>query len=90
MCKTNVELTVFFTLQYICVIHQFNRVNDRISFKKFLGLSFSDPSYDHSTFSRFRKRLSKEAMTQINTEILRQFAKVSELLKLSNWIICHQ
>ncbi|MBW2646624.1 MAG: transposase, partial [Deltaproteobacteria bacterium] len=50
-----------------------SQINDRISFKKFLGLSFSDPSPDHSTFSRFRKRLSKEAMTQINTEILRQF-----------------
>ena len=43
-----------------------SQINDRISFKKFLGLSFSDPSPDHSTFSRFRKRLSKEGMTQIN------------------------
>jgi transposase, IS5 family len=50
-----------------------SQINDRISFKKFLGLSFSDPSPDHSTFSRFRKRLSKEAMDQINSEILRQF-----------------
>lgn len=50
-----------------------NQINDRISFKKFLGLSFSKPSPDHSTFSRFRSRLPKEAMDQINTEILRQF-----------------
>lgn len=50
-----------------------NQINDRLSFKKFLGLSFSTPSPDHSTFSRFRSRLSKEAMDQINTEILRQF-----------------
>jgi IS5 family transposase len=50
-----------------------NQINDRISFKKFLGLSFSKPSPDHSTFSRFRSRLPKEAMNQINTEILRQF-----------------
>ena len=50
-----------------------NQINDRLSFKKFLGLSFSKPSPDHSTFSRFRARLSKEAMDQINSEILRQF-----------------
>ena len=52
-----------------------SQINDRISFKKFLGLSFSDPSPDHSTFSRFRKRLSKKAMDQINSAILRQFEK---------------
>jgi IS5 family transposase len=50
-----------------------NQINDRLSFKKFLRLSFSKPSPDHSTFSRFRKRLSKNAMDQINSEILRQF-----------------
>ena len=44
-----------------------------MSFKKFLGLSFSKASPDHSTFSRFRARLSKQAMDQINSEILRQF-----------------
>jgi len=52
-----------------------NQINDRLSFKKFLGLSFSKPSPDHSTFSRFRSRLSKNAMDQINSEILRQFEK---------------
>jgi hypothetical protein len=33
----------------------------------------SQPAPDHSTFSRFRGPLSKEAMDQINSEILRQF-----------------
>ena len=50
-----------------------NQINDRLSFKKFLRLPFSKPSPDHSTFSRFRNRLSKNAMDQINSEILRQF-----------------
>jgi IS5 family transposase len=50
-----------------------NQINDRLSFKKFLCLSFGKPSPDHSTFSRFRHRLSKKAMDQINSEILRQF-----------------
>ena len=50
-----------------------NQINDRLSFKKFLGLPLSKPSPDHSTFSRFRSRLSKKAMDQLNSEILRQF-----------------
>jgi len=51
------------------------QINDRDSFRNFLGLSLRDSAPDHSTFSRFRKRLSKKAMDQINTEILRQFSK---------------
>jgi IS5 family transposase len=50
-------------------------INDRISFKKFLGIPLTDPSPAHSTFSRFRKRLSKKAMEQINSEITRQLDK---------------
>ncbi|MBW2119783.1 MAG: IS5 family transposase [Deltaproteobacteria bacterium] len=52
-----------------------NQINDRISFKKFLGLSLGKPSPDHSTFSRFRSRLSKEAMIKLNDEVLQEFAK---------------
>ena len=50
-----------------------NMINDRWSFKEFLNFPLSKPAPDHSTFSRFRQRLSKEAMDQINSEILRQF-----------------
>jgi IS5 family transposase len=50
-----------------------NQITDRLSFKTFLGLSFSQPAPDHSTFSRFRTRLPKQAMDAINSEILRQF-----------------
>jgi len=52
-----------------------NQINDRISFKKFLGLSLDKPSPDHSTFSRFRSRISKEAMIKLNSEVLGEFAK---------------
>lgn len=50
------------------------QINDRISFKKFLGLSLDQPSPDHSTFSRFRSRLSKEAMREINHEVIMQIS----------------
>ena len=52
-----------------------NQINDRISFKKFLGLPLDRPSPDHSTFSRFRSRLSKEAMIHINDIVLQEFAQ---------------
>ena len=52
-----------------------NQINDRISFKKFLGLSFDQHAPDHSTFSRFRGRLSKEAMNRINSAVLQQFSR---------------
>ena len=50
------------------------QINDRVSFKKFLGLSVDQPSPDHSTFSRFRSRFSKDTMRMINHELLAQFA----------------
>jgi IS5 family transposase len=52
-----------------------NQINDRISFKKFLGLPLDKPSPDHSTFSRFRGRISKEAMIKLNNIVLQAFAK---------------
>ena len=52
-----------------------NQINDRLSFKKFLALPFGKQAPDHSTFSRFRSRLSKKAMDHINSEILRQFER---------------
>jgi IS5 family transposase len=52
-----------------------NQINDRISFKKFLGLPLDKPSPDHSTFSRFRTRLSEEAMVKLNSVVLEEFTK---------------
>ena len=49
------------------------QINDRNSFKKFLGLSFDDAAPDHSTFSRFRGRFSKDTMRMVNHELLSQF-----------------
>ena len=51
-----------------------SQINDRDSFRTFLGLSLRDSAPDHSTFSRFRKRLSEQTMNQINSEIFHQFS----------------
>ena len=50
------------------------QINDRDSFRTFLGFPTGFTSPDHSTFSRFRSRLSPEAMRAINNELLLQFA----------------
>jgi len=50
-----------------------SQITDRISFKSFLDLPLEQPSPDHSTFSRFRSRLSKKAMIKINSVLLKQF-----------------
>lgn len=52
-----------------------NQINDRISFKKFLGLPLDKLSPDHSTFSRFISRLTKEAMTKLNDIVLLGFER---------------
>ncbi|MCP3874249.1 MAG: transposase [Desulfobacteraceae bacterium] len=50
-----------------------NLICDRLSFRDFLKLPMDYPSPDHSTFFRFRKHTSKEAMIKINSEVLKQF-----------------
>jgi len=56
-----------------------SQINDRISFKNFLKLPIGYPSPDRSTFSRFRKRISKEAMVQINSILLKQLRPLNNL-----------
>jgi IS5 family transposase len=50
------------------------QINDRRSFKVFLGMSLEQLSPDHCTFSRFRSRLSPDAMRAVNSELLSQLA----------------
>ena len=50
------------------------QINDRTSFKTFLHLSLDESSPDHSTFSRFRSRLSKKAMIHLNNVVLQELA----------------
>ena len=52
-----------------------SQINDSIAFKRFLEISLDKPSPDHSTFSRFRSRLSKELFGKITHRILNQFSE---------------
>ena len=54
---------------------------DRISFRRFVGLSLEDDTPDHSTISRFRSALGAERSKRLFAELERQFDKKGMLLK---------
>lgn len=55
---------------------------DRLSFRRFVGLSLSDPVPDHSTLSRFRKVLVEQRLGErLLAEVGRQLASKGLVLK---------
>jgi len=48
------------------------QINDRISFKTFMGLPLADPSPDHSIICRFRERVGRDTLEDIHHELLTQ------------------
>jgi IS5 family transposase len=57
-------------------------LGDRLSFRRFVGLSLSDPVPDHSTLSRFRKVLLEQRLgEQLLAEVNRQLAEKGLVLK---------
>ena len=50
------------------------QINDRLSFKAFIGLPFREPSPDHSIICRFRERIGKDTLERIHHELLEQFS----------------
>lgn len=62
-------------------------INDRVSFRKFLGLSLEDPSPDHTTLCRFRNRLAQEGLSdKLFGEFERQLEARGLLLKRGTMI----
>lgn len=49
-------------------------LNDRFSFKKFIGLPMGEPAPDSSTFSRFRKRLTLKKYDRVLSDISNQLS----------------
>ncbi|MCD4723114.1 MAG: transposase [Desulfobacula sp.] len=49
-------------------------INDRFSFKKFIGLPLGNSAPDSSTFSRFRKRLTLEKYGMVLSDISDQLS----------------
>lgn len=50
-----------------------SQINDRFSFKSFIGLPFSELSPDHSIICRFRERTGKDTLEKVHHELLNQF-----------------
>lgn len=57
-------------------------LNDRLSFKRFAGLSFEDAAPDHTVLNRFRNRLIEEKLLdKLFAELDRQLEKAGLILK---------
>jgi len=57
-------------------------LNDRLSFKRFVGLSLEDEAPDHSVLNRFRNRLIEEGLLEkLFAELDRQLEKAGVILK---------
>jgi IS5 family transposase len=57
-------------------------LNDRLSFKRFVGLSFEDAAPDHTVLNRFRNRLVAEGlMEKLFAELDGQLEKAGVILK---------
>lgn len=62
-------------------------INDRVSFRKFLGLSLEGPAPDHTTLCRFRLRLSEEGLSEkLFSEFARQLEERGLILKRGTMI----
>lgn len=57
-------------------------LNDRLSFKRFVGLSFEEAAPDHTVLNRFRNRLVEEKLVErLFAELDRQLEKAGLILK---------
>ncbi len=59
-------------------------INDRFSFKKFIGLAMGNPAPDSSTFSRFRRRLSLEKYEQVLSDVSDQLSDRNLIINMGN------
>lgn len=57
-------------------------INDRFSFKKFMGLAMGNPAPDSSTFSRFRRRLTLDRYEQVLSDISDQLANQNLIINM--------
>lgn len=57
-------------------------LDDRLSFRRFVGLGINDPTPDHSTFSIFRRKLEEHAILEmVFEEINRQLEEQGQVVK---------
>jgi transposase, IS5 family len=61
-------------------------INDRFSFKKFIGLTMGDPAPDSSTFSRFRKRVTLEISDKVMSDISDQLSFKNIIINMGSTI----
>ncbi len=59
-------------------------INDRFSFKKFIGLPMGEAAPDSSTFSRFRKRLTLKKYDMVLSDISDQLSNKNIIINMGS------
>ena len=59
-------------------------INDRFSFKKFIGLPLGKSAPDSSTFSRFRKRLTPKKYNMVLSDISDQLSNKNIIINMGS------
>ena len=59
-------------------------INDRFSFKKFIGLPMGETAPDSSTFSRFRKRLTLKKCDMVLSNISEQVSRQNLIINMGH------
>lgn len=59
-------------------------INDRFSFKKFIGLPMGNPAPDSSTFSRFRKRITLKKYDRVLSDISDQISSQNIIINMGS------
>jgi transposase, IS5 family len=64
-------------------------INDRFSFKKFIGLPMGETAPDSSTFSRFRKRLTLKKCDLVLSNISEQISRQNLIINMGHIMDIH-
>lgn len=59
-------------------------INDRFSFKKFIGIPLGEPAPDSSTFSRFRNRVTAEKYEKTLSDISDQLSEQNFIINMGS------
>ncbi|MFH2058168.1 MAG: transposase [Pseudomonadota bacterium] len=59
-------------------------INDRFSFKKFIGIPMGEPAPDSSTFSRFRNRVTFEKYEKTLSDISDQLSEQNFIINMGS------
>ena len=77
-------LSIYNTIKIKSDVDLESLINDRFSFKKFIGLPMGEAAPDSSTFSRLRKRLTLEKYNRVLSDISDQISRQNLIINMGS------